>query len=252
MERAREFRQCLHLEGCDALPRVQGDPQFGPAGDLGTLPALRGFTLTELLVGTAILLILAALLLSAAGRAGRKVNAAGCLGNLREWGVATRLYAVNNEGFLPKDGSASGSSTDEGWYVDLPRAMGLPAYAEMRWRTNANVEPGRSVWICPSNPRRSNGKNLFHYCLNEHVNGLGAGNRINLSSIPRPACTVWLFDNGGAAPVAQQNNVHTNLHGQGAQFLFLDGHACRLPSRAYWDFAAHRGLTNNPELLWFP
>jgi prepilin-type N-terminal cleavage/methylation domain-containing protein/prepilin-type processing-associated H-X9-DG protein len=212
----------------------------------------RAFTLLELLVGMVILAILAALLLSVMGRTTAKAKAAACLGNLRQWGIATRLFAINNEDFLPKDGSASGSSTVEGWYVELPRSMGLPAYGDMRWRTNATVDPGRSIWICPANSRRSNGKNLFHYCLNERVNGLGAGNRISITSIPRPACTVWLFDNGGAAPVAQQNNVHTNLHSRGAQFLFLDGHVVRFPNTAYWDFPAHRGITNNPELLWLP
>ncbi|MGD0614665.1 MAG: type II secretion system protein [Verrucomicrobiota bacterium] len=102
--------------------------------------ACRAFTLVELLVGMVILAILAALLSSVLGRARDKAKAAACLGNLRQWGIATRLFAINNEDFLPKDGSASGSSTEEGWYVELPRAMGLPAYADMRWRTNANMD----------------------------------------------------------------------------------------------------------------
>ena len=58
--------------------------------------------------------------------------------------------------------------------------------------------------------------------------------------------------NGGAAPVAQQNNVHTNLHSRGANFLFLDGHVLRFRNSAYWDFRGSRGITNNPELIWFP
>jgi hypothetical protein len=32
-------------------------------------------------------------------------------------------------------------------------------------------------YLCRGNPCRSNGNNLFHYCLNEHVNGLGSGNQ---------------------------------------------------------------------------
>jgi prepilin-type processing-associated H-X9-DG protein len=114
------------------------------------------------------------------------------------------------------------------------------------------VEPGRSTWICPSNTRRSNGNNLFHYCLNEHVNGTGAGNQTRLSRVPQPALTVWLFDNGGLAGVAQQNNVHTNLHTKGAQFTFLDGHSQRFRSREYWDFVTNKGITNNPNLIWIP
>jgi hypothetical protein len=45
-------------------------------------------------------------------------------------------------------------------------------------------------YVCYGNTRRSNGNNLFHYCLNEHVNGIGTGNQTKLSSIPRPVLTV--------------------------------------------------------------
>jgi prepilin-type N-terminal cleavage/methylation domain-containing protein/prepilin-type processing-associated H-X9-DG protein len=210
------------------------------------------FTLIELLVVITIIAILAAFLLSALNGAKAKAQAVACRNNLRQWGLATQLYTTDHEYFLPKDGSASGSSTDEGWYVDLPRQMGLPAYAEMPWRTNKNIDPGNSVWICPSNPRRSNGNNLFHYCLNEHVNGLGEGRQIKITFIRLPTATVWLFDNGGLAPVAQENNVHTTLHSKGAQFVFLDGHVARFKNTEYWNFKTGKGITNNAALIWYP
>jgi prepilin-type N-terminal cleavage/methylation domain-containing protein/prepilin-type processing-associated H-X9-DG protein len=210
------------------------------------------FTLIELLVVIALIAILAALLLPALSRAREKANAAYCLNNLKQWGLATQLFASENDDLLPKDGSPNGTAIDEGWYNDLPRVIGLRTYKEMPWRTNASVDPGRSIWVCPSNTRRSNGNNLFHYCLNEHVNGIGAGNQTKLSSIPRPVLTVWLFDNGKLAAVAQQNNVHSNLHNQGAHFTFLDGHAQRFRSKEYWNFVANEGITNNPNLIWIP
>jgi prepilin-type processing-associated H-X9-DG protein len=167
-------------------------------------------------------------------------------------GAGNAFFAVDHENFLPKDGSASGSSTTEGWYINLPHELEIPAYCEMRWRTNASIDPGNSVWICPSNKRRSNGNNLFHYCLNEHVNGTGSGNQIRLTLVRQTTATVWLFDNGGLAPVAQENNVHTNLHNGGAQFVFLDGHVARFRNTAYWNFTPNKGITNNPELVWLP
>jgi prepilin-type N-terminal cleavage/methylation domain-containing protein/prepilin-type processing-associated H-X9-DG protein len=216
------------------------------------MKAGRGFTLMELLVVIAVIAILAALLLPALVRAKDKANAASCLNNLKQWGLATQLFALDNEDLLPKDGSPNGISVNEGWYNDLPRVLGARRYCEMPWRTNASIEPGRCLWVCPANARRSNGNNLFHYCLNAHVNGSGSGNQVRLSSIPHPTRTVWLFDNGKLAAVAQHNNVHTNLHNRGAQFTFLDGHSARFRNRDYWDFARDVGRTNNPELIWIP
>ena len=63
---------------------------------------------------------------------------------------------------------------------------------------------------------------------------------------------VGLFDNGGLAGVAQQNNVHTNLHSKGAHFALLDGHAARFRNTEYWDFAINKGRTNSPSLIWIP
>ena len=210
------------------------------------------FTLIELLVTLAVIVILAALLLPALAGAKSAAKAVSCGSHLKQWGQATHLYATDHGDFLPKNGSSGGNSTTDGWYVDLPKELGLPAYAAMPWRTNALIEPGNSVWLCPVNSRRSNGKNLFHYCLNEHVNGTGAGNQIKLTTVAKPVATVWLFDNGKLAPVAQENNVHTNLHTGGAQFVFLDGHVARFRNVAYWNFATGKGLTNNSELMWFP
>ncbi len=212
----------------------------------------RGFTLIELLVVIAVIAILASLLLPAIHRAKQAAQCATCLNNLKQWGLATQLFASENDDFLPKDGAPNGISLLDGWYNDLPRVLGQPCYETMPWHTNAAIGPGRCLWICPANPRRSNGTNLFHYCLNEHVNGRGAGKQIKLTAIAHPALTVWLFDNGGLAAVAQQNNVHTNLHSRGANFTFLDGHSARYSNREYWDFAMNEGRTNNPALIWIP
>lgn len=213
----------------------------------------RGFTLIELLVVVALIGLLAALILPALQKARSSARRSICLNHLRQWGIATAIYVADHDDYLPPEGSPNGLSTQSAWYIDLPKTLGIKTYCEMPWRTNASVPLGHSVWICPSNTNRSNGHNLFHYCLNEHVDSTGESDRpIRLSSVASPTSVVWMFDNGKRAAVAQQNNVHSNLHSGGAQFLFLDGHVKRFPNTAYWDFTADKGKTNNPEIVWIP
>ena len=223
----------------------------------------RAFTLIELLVAIAIIEILATLLMSGLHRARAAAQAVECRNNLRQWGTATHVFAADNDDYLPPEGKATPSEANlsnpsyRAWYIQLPAQMNLSRYADMPWRTNHLIQPEKSIWICPSNPRRcdasSGTNNLFHYCLNEHVNGTGDENHsIPMASVRRPSQVVWLFDNGKLAAVAQQNNVHTNLHNQGAQFVFLDGHVARFRNTEYWNFTADKGITNNPELVWCP
>lgn len=210
------------------------------------------FTLMEMLVVVSIIAILGALALPSLQKGGQRVKNAVCLNNLKQWGLATQLYALEHEDWLPKDGAPNGTSKSSGWYIDLPEQLGIPNYHTLTWRTNANEKPSIGLWICPANRTRSNGNNLFHYCLNKHVNGSGRGKQIKLTSVPSPNRTIWLFDNGKRAAVAQQNNVHTNLHDGGAQFSFLDGHSARFPNHTYWDFHQDRGKLGQPELIWRP
>src|SRR6266446_6396665 len=64
--------------------------------------ARRGFTLVELLVVIALIAVLIAILLPSLLRAKESANRVKCSSNLRQIGMAERMYAIDNKGQYPR------------------------------------------------------------------------------------------------------------------------------------------------------
>ena len=178
----------------------------------------------EMIVVIVIISFLVTILSNAVVSGKNKIKSIKCKSSLRQWGQATFLFTMDNEGWLPKDGASNGASTKGGWYVSLPPYLNLPVYKNWQGRTNSIHRPPASPYLCPGNPKLSDGVNLFHYSLNRHVNGSGVGNRVRLTSISFPTRIIWFFDNGKRAAVSSASNLHTNIHQSTPNILCLDGH----------------------------
>jgi prepilin-type N-terminal cleavage/methylation domain-containing protein len=86
-------------------------------------PTRRAFTLVELLVVIGIIAVLVAILLPALSKARRQSQTVSCMSNLRQIGLALRMYTFDHKGLLPLIRGGPGWDGAY-WYVPLCKYMG--------------------------------------------------------------------------------------------------------------------------------
>lgn len=220
------------------------------------------FTLIELLAVMGVLAILISLLIPAFARARAAAETAACKSNLRMWGQAFHAYAADHKGRFPhtdnetrSDRSPDVQSHQHSWVDELPPYMDLPAWRDYP----AGRKPRSSPWQCPAarfgddsdysySPTRDG---IFSYAMNSYLSydfpygGFKGGSPfLNTLRCAAPARTILLFDQA-ATPhdglFAHVSNRSAGRHpgedvtalsvrhrrffgGEGANFLFIDGH----------------------------
>lgn len=181
------------------------------------LPRRAGFTLVELLVTIALLALLAALLLPVFSRSREAARGAACLSNQRQLGAAVLLYTQD---------------WDERFPQTHPPGDELTLLAPWRELVEPYVR-NRALFRCPSDwgvpdwhPTTYAPNGFFCY---------GA----SLAAVPRPAETIYLAELTAASllddfspwrgVVELEDNLAIDRHNGAANYLFVDGHASRLP-----------------------
>jgi prepilin-type N-terminal cleavage/methylation domain-containing protein len=179
----------------------------------------RGFTLVELLVVIAVIAVLAALLLPVLAQGKARGKGAGCLNNLRQIGLATQMYADENESYPPA------------WVDSTTRWMDL---------IKPCLDKKSGVYLCPSDLKQiavtwdpdihlSYGINTFRFGDQAHCFWYG----VKAGAVPRPADTIIFADctpgkyycGGGSTfkePVPDVDHRHPK---NSFVAVFCDGHA---------------------------
>jgi prepilin-type N-terminal cleavage/methylation domain-containing protein/prepilin-type processing-associated H-X9-DG protein len=200
---------------------------------LGSSPlgpgAWRAFTLIELLVVVAIIVILAALLLPGLARAKESARSMQCLGQMRQLGLAVRLYADDNGDEFPRSQHSAFSYGQLTW----GRAVSpQPGFATTTWTNLFRV-----VYHCPSDRSTngwSSGLNVY-FDLGPDDDYEGKLQTLRRTvTVPHPSGTVLFAENASTADHPMPNfwtasqdavDVASRRHGQRSNDNFVDGHA---------------------------
>jgi prepilin-type N-terminal cleavage/methylation domain-containing protein/prepilin-type processing-associated H-X9-DG protein len=196
----------------------------------------KAFTLLELLVVIAIIAILAALLLPALGRAKESARATQCLSQMRQIGLAVRLYADGHDDEFPRSQHSAFAHGQLPWGRAIAPELGRDS---VTW---TNLLAG--LFHCPSDPRKnawSYGQNVYFELNPENDDYTGSPQTWRrTASVPKPSATILQAENSSSGTGSMgadhimahfwtspqdASDVEPRRHRSRSNYSFVDGHA---------------------------
>jgi prepilin-type N-terminal cleavage/methylation domain-containing protein len=187
------------------------------------------FTLVELLVVIAIIAVLAAMLLPALAKTKEKSRTAQCVSNLRQWGLAFRMYADDNDDFLPRRGQGVQAlfqidrPTD--WFNALPAYFGSASFQQLVVNSNRPTVRSHSVFICPT-ANDAGGTYFLPYAMNMNLSPWNLPTPTKFSEVVQPSSVVAMGDAPGPYAATFPSTRAYSLvarHSGRVNLLFLAG-----------------------------